>query len=49
MENSWEEVISFCRLYIAVPEQEEKEHGIELEGGDQFFQALHSSFRRIRK
>ena len=43
MEHSWEEVISFYRLYIAVPEQEEEECGTQLEGSNQFLQALHSS------
>ena len=43
MEHSCEEVISFCRLYTAVPEQEEEECGTQPGGSNQFLQALHSS------
>ena len=44
MEHSREEVISFCRLYTAVPEQEEEEEcGTQPGGSNQFLQALHSS------
>ena len=43
MQQNWEEVIRFYRLYTAVPEQDEEECATELGGSNQFLQALHSS------